>query len=137
MTFMQTNKLTLVVDDSRVIRTIVGQALRQLGFDTEEAGNGREGLERLREKGPPAVVMIDWNMPELNGLEMVQAIRANPAWNDVRLIMITSENELERVETALEAGADEYIMKPFTKEMIQEKLHLLGIALPGIAPATI
>jgi len=134
---MQTNKLSLVVDDSRVIRTIVGQALRQLGFETQEAGNGREGLERLGAGESPAVVMIDWNMPDMNGLEMVQAVRANPAWTEVKLIMITSENELERVQTALEAGADEYIMKPFTKDMIQEKLNLLGVTIPGAAPATV
>src|SRR6202020_1750411 len=132
---MQTNKLSLVVDDSRVIRTIVGQALRQLGFETQEAGNGREGLEKLGAGEAPAVVMIDWNMPDMNGLEMVQAVRANSAWSDVKLIMITSENELERVQTALEAGADEYIMKPFTKDMIMEKLNLLGVDIPGTAPA--
>jgi len=134
---MTPNKRTLVVDDSRVIRTIVGRALQQLGFLPEEASNGREGLERLQQGELPAMMMIDWNMPELNGLELVQAIRANPAWSEVRLIMITSENELERVQTALEAGADEYIMKPFTKEMIQEKLDLLGIPIPGPTPAAI
>jgi len=131
---METNKRTLVVDDSRVIRTIVGRALKELGFHPEEAGNGREGLERLQQGMLPAVIMIDWNMPELNGIEMVQAVRTNTAWNEVRLIMITSENELERVQSALEAGADEYIMKPFTKEMIQDKLNLLGIPIPGPAP---
>ncbi len=132
---METNICSLVVDDSRVIRTIVGRALKELGFKAEEAGNGREALEHLQKGLSPAIVMIDWNMPELNGLELVQAVRTNAAWNDVRLIMITSENELERVQTALDAGADEYIMKPFTKEMIQDKLNLLGVPIPGPAPA--
>ena len=132
---METNKCTLVVDDSRVIRTIVGRALKELGFHAEEAGNGHEGLERLQQGLIPVVIMVDWNMPQLNGLEMVQAVRTNTKWNGVRLIMITSENELERVQTALEAGADEYIMKPFTKEMIQDKLNLLGIPIPGPTPA--
>ncbi len=127
---MAINKRTLVVDDSRVIRTIVGRALQELGFQPVEASNGRDGLEKLQAAELPAVVMIDWNMPELNGIEMVKTVRANPAWNDVKLIMITSENEIERVQTALEAGADEYIMKPFTKEMIQEKLDVLGIPIP-------
>ena len=77
-------------------------------------------------------MLIDWNMPGLNGLELVQAVRANPAWSEVRLIMITSENDIERVQKALEAGADEYIMKPFTKDMIQEKLTLLGITVPSL-----
>ncbi len=131
---MAINNRTLVVDDSRVIRTIVGRALQELGFQPVEASNGRDGLEKLQAGELPAVVMIDWNMPELNGIEMVKTVRANPAWNDVRLIMITSENELERVQTALEAGADEYIMKPFTKEMIQEKLDLLGVPIPTPTP---
>ena len=131
---MEINKRTLVVDDSRVIRTIVGRALQELGFQFIEASNGQDGLEKLAQGELPAVVMIDWNMPELNGIEMVKTVRANPAWADVRLIMITSENEIERVQTALEAGADEYIMKPFTKEMIQEKLDILGIPVPTPIP---
>jgi two-component system chemotaxis response regulator CheY len=131
---MTTNTRALVVDDSRVIRTIISRALVELGFQAEEAANGREAIERL-EKGPaPAVVMVDWNMPEVNGLEMVKTVRAKAAWSEVKLIMITSENEIERVTTAIEAGADEYIMKPFTKDMIQEKLTLLGVAIPGAAP---
>jgi len=133
---MEINKRTLVVDDSRVIRTIVGRALVELGFQPIEASNGRDGLERLKQGELPAVVMVDWNMPEMNGIEMVKAVRANPEWKDVRLVMITSENEIERVQTALEAGADEYIMKPFTKEMIQEKLEILGIPIPTPISAT-
>ena len=135
MTNSTPNKRTLVVDDSRVIRSIVGRALKELGFESEEAGNGREGLDRLKQGILPALMMVDWNMPEMSGLEMVQAVRANGAWNDVRLIMITSENESERVQEALEAGADEYIMKPFSKEMILDKLLLLGVAVPGVTPA--
>jgi two-component system chemotaxis response regulator CheY len=133
MTTLEPNKRTLVVDDSRVIRTIVGRALIALGFETKEAGNGREAITFL-EAGPlPAVMMVDWNMPEMSGLEMVKAVRSNSAWNDVRLIMITSENEAQRVQEALEAGADEYIMKPFSKEMIQEKLVLLGVPMPSVS----
>lgn len=136
MTTTEINNRALVVDDSRVIRIIINRSLQELGFQSEEVCNGREAIERLQGNDLPAVIMIDWNMPELNGLEMVKAVRANPAWNDMRLIMITSENELERVQTALEAGADEYIMKPFTKDMIQEKLNLLGVVMPAV-PTTI
>ncbi len=121
------------MDDSRVIRTIVGRTLQELGFEIEEAGNGRDGLKLLQESPLPVMIMVDWNMPEMSGLEMVRAVRANPAWNVVKLIMITSENESERVQEALEAGADEYIMKPFSKDMIQEKLLLLGVPEPGAA----
>jgi two-component system chemotaxis response regulator CheY len=128
------NNRALIVDDSKVIRTIISRALVELGFQTEDAANGREAIERLQKGFAPAIAMVDWNMPEMNGLEMVKAVRANPAWSEVKLIMITSENEIERVQTALEAGADEYIMKPFTKDMIQEKLTLLGVIIPGAAP---
>jgi len=133
MTTTEPNKRTLVVDDSRVIRTIVGRSLQQLGFETEEAANGCEGITLLEKGNLPAMMMVDWNMPSMSGLEMVRAVRANRAWDEVKLIMITSENESERVQEALEAGADEYIMKPFSKEMIQEKLLLLGITEPGAA----
>ena len=128
---MANNKRTLVVDDSRVIRTIVGRALQELGFQPRRPATARGRPGKTGARRTPAVVMIDWNMPEVNGLEMVKTVRANPAWADVKLIMITSENEIERVQTALEAGADEYIMKPFTKEMIQEKLMLLGVPCPA------
>ncbi|HEY0256517.1 MAG TPA: response regulator [Candidatus Methylacidiphilales bacterium] len=131
MTTLEPNRRTLVVDDSRVIRSIVGRALVELGFEIAEAGNGRLAVTFLEQGLLPSVVMVDWNMPEMSGLEMVKAVRLNPAWNDVRLIMITSENEAERVQEALEAGADEYIMKPFSKEMIQEKLLLLGVPVPS------
>jgi two-component system, chemotaxis family, chemotaxis protein CheY len=132
MTQHESGRLALMVDDSRVIRAIVGRAMQELGFKTEEAGDGQAALERLKSGPPPAVMLIDWNMPGLNGLELVQAIRANPEWSDVRLVMITSENEIDRVEKALEAGADEYIMKPFTKDMIQEKLTLIGVPVPSL-----
>jgi two-component system chemotaxis response regulator CheY len=131
MTTLPLATRALIVDDSRVIRTIVGRALIELGFETQEAGNGREALAVL-EKGPlPGMVMVDWNMPEMSGLDMVKAIRANAAWNVLKLIMITSENEMERVQEALQAGADEYIMKPFSKDMIQEKLMLIGVPIPS------
>ena len=132
MTTPETNRYALMVDDSRVIRAIVGRAMHELGFETQEAGDGQVALDRLKQGPLPAVMLIDWNMPGLSGLELVQAIRANPAWSEMRLIMITSENEIERVQKALEAGADEYIMKPFTKDMIQEKLTLLGVTVPSL-----
>lgn len=131
MTTLEPNKRALVVDDSRVIRMIVTRALVELGFETEEAGNGREALELLKKGALPSVMMVDWNMPEMSGLEMVSTVRADPALSEVKLIMITSENEVERVQTALEAGADEYIMKPFSKDMIQEKLQMIGVPIPS------
>jgi two-component system chemotaxis response regulator CheY len=120
----------LVIDDSKAIRGILKKILGQIGFEVAEAANGREGLERVRELGPPDLALVDWNMPEMDGLEFVRAVRSDSRNSGVRLMMVTTENELARVNSALEAGADEYIMKPFTHEVIREKLELLGIA-PG------
>src|SRR5438552_5990570 len=110
------------------MRAILGQMLRQLGFEVSEAGNGREGLERLRQLGPPDLALVDWNMPVMSGYEFVRAVRADPALAAVRLMMVTTETELAQVATALEAGADEYVMKPFNRDVIVEKLGLLGLA---------
>ena len=128
----QVSRRALVVDDSRVIRAIVSRSLTELGFQIVEAVHGSEALEKLGSGELPAIVMIDWNMPEMSGLELVRAVRAKPEWKAIRLIMITSENEHERVQEALQSGADEYIMKPFTKDMIREKLMLLDVPLPTV-----
>ena len=124
---LETPVQTLVIDDSRLVRTILGQILRQCGFDVTEAGNGREGLERLRQMARPDLILVDWNMPEMNGLDFIRALRADSAYTGVPLLMITTENDPERIAVALEAGADEYVMKPFTREVIEEKLLLLGV----------
>jgi two-component system, chemotaxis family, chemotaxis protein CheY len=118
----------LVIDDSRSMRGILRQILAPGGFDVAEAGNGREGLERLRGAGRPDLVLVDWNMPEMDGLSFIKAVRADPDFAGLPLLMITTENELSRVAEALEAGADEYLMKPFTREALLDKLDLLGIA---------
>jgi two-component system, chemotaxis family, chemotaxis protein CheY len=117
----------LVVEDSTTIRMILRVILRKLGFDVVEAGNGREGLERLREMTQTNVVLVDWNMPEMNGIEFIRAVRADRGYDVLPLIMVTTNTELENVTEALSAGANEYIMKPFTSDMIREKLELMGI----------
>jgi two-component system chemotaxis response regulator CheY len=117
----------LVIDDSRAMRAILGKILKELGFEVAEAGHGREGLERLRQCGRLRLALVDWNMPEMNGLEFVQAVRADHAYDEVRLMMVTTESEAGAVITALEAGANEYVMKPFTKDVILEKLAIMGI----------
>jgi two-component system, chemotaxis family, chemotaxis protein CheY len=117
----------LVIDDSSTMRKILARVLQRIGFEVAEAGNGREGLERLRQLGHAAIVLVDWNMPEMDGLAFVRAVRADPAYESVRLMMVTTETELSRVAAALEAGADEYVMKPFTDGVIVDKLKLLGI----------
>lgn len=123
---MGTMHRALVVDDSGTTRRILAGLLRELDFEVAEAVDGREGLLRLREGEAPALVLVDWNMPELDGIGFVREVRADVAWNAVRLVMVTTECEMHRVSTALGEGADEYLMKPFTREMLVDKLALLG-----------
>jgi two-component system chemotaxis response regulator CheY len=117
----------LVIDDSRAIRIIIASILKELGMDVIEAGNGREGLQRLADEGDVELVLVDWNMPEMNGLEFIQAVRAQPAHSGVRIMMVTTETEQSQVIRALEAGANEYLMKPFTKEVLVAKLSLMDV----------
>jgi two-component system, chemotaxis family, chemotaxis protein CheY len=118
----------LVLDDSRAMRMILGRILREIGYDVVDAADGREGLSVLREGPLPEIALIDWNMPEMNGLEFVNAVRAEQAWRDMTLMMVTTESEASQIVKALAAGAHEYVIKPFTKEAIVEKLGLLGLA---------
>ncbi len=117
----------LVIDDSRALRRILCDMLRQLGFDVADAGNGVEGLKRLTEAGAPDIVLLDWNMPEMNGYEFLCAVRKKDEYQKMPIMMVTTETEAEQITTALTAGANEYVMKPFSKEVIAEKLQLLGV----------
>jgi two-component system chemotaxis response regulator CheY len=101
--------------------------LGSLGFGVVQAGDGQDALERLASMPVPALALVDWNMPRMNGLEFVRAVRARTDWAGLWLVMVTSENDVTQLAAALEAGADEYIMKPFTSEVITEKLALLGL----------
>lgn len=109
---------------------IIGAMLKEIGFEVTEAGHGLEAIKRLRETGPLDLALVDWNMPEMNGYEFVQSIRTQPTYDEMRLMMVTTETEMTQVARALEAGANEYVMKPFTKEMIREKLEIMGLDLP-------
>lgn len=117
----------LVVDDSRATRCVIGDILKTLGYEVVEAGNGREGLDRLESHGIPDVVLVDWNMPEMNGLEFIKAVRSDDKYQDLALMMVTTETEMQRMALAFMAGANEYVMKPFDAAMIKEKLELLGV----------
>lgn len=117
----------LVIDDSRATRRVISEIMKSLSFDVIEAGNGQEGLDRLEQFGPPSVVLVDWNMPVMNGLEFIKAVRAIDTYQDVPLMMITTETEMERMAMAFMAGVNEYVMKPFDRDMIQGKLELIGV----------
>jgi two-component system chemotaxis response regulator CheY len=116
----------LVVDDSQTMRLILKGYLKKLGFEVTEAANGCEALDVLKGMATADLVLVDWNMPEMDGVSFVRAVRAQPAYATLPLLMVTTNTELSQVSTALEAGANEYIMKPFTRDMIREKLELLG-----------
>jgi len=117
----------LVIDDSRTMRRIACELLRSLSFEVTEAENGRVGLDRLRELSTRTLVLVDWNMPEMDGLEFIRAVRGDRSYDDVLLMMVTTEVDMQRVQQALSAGANEYLMKPFTSEMVVDKLSLLGV----------
>lgn len=117
----------LIIDDSRAVRTILKRMLTGVGFRTCEAVNGLEGLERLKEHDDISIALVDWNMPLMNGYDFVKAVRSDPANRDLWIMMVTTETEMSRVVKAMAAGANEYVMKPFTDEVIVDKLKLLGL----------
>ena len=102
-------------------------ALRSLGFETVEAEHGRDALDVLESGETVDLACIDWNMPVMTGYDFVVAARANPAWRDITLMMVTTESEHSQIVRALAAGAHEYLIKPFTPDAIRDKLQLLGL----------
>lgn len=116
----------LVIDDSRAVRLLIGNILREQGFDVSDAGDGQQGLDKLRENPEIGLVLVDWNMPVMDGLEFIQAVRRDRSWDSVRIVMVTTETESEQVQRAITAGANEYVMKPFTPEVLVAKLSMLG-----------
>ena len=117
----------LVIDDDQAILRMVSSILKGLGYEVSLASNGLEGLEQLSKLGAPDVVLVDWNMPEMNGLEFVKAVRSNSVYADLPLIMVTTELEMPQLALTFDAGVNEYIMKPFDPIMIQEKLQMVGV----------
>ena len=117
----------LVIDDSRTMRRIVAGVLEGLGFETLQAEHGRDALDQLEAGAEVDLACIDWNMPVMDGLEFVTAVRANPAWRAITLMMVTTEAEHSQIVRALAAGAHEYLIKPFTPDAIRDKLDLLGL----------
>jgi two-component system chemotaxis response regulator CheY len=115
-------KSCLIVDDSKVIRMVARKILEELQFDTLEAADGKEALDSCSQKMPDAV-LLDWNMPVMDGLEFLRELRRmSPI-----VVFCTTENDLDHIRTAMEAGANEYIMKPFDSEIIQSKFAQVGL----------
>jgi len=120
----------LIVDDSKAMRTFLQHIASQLSFKTEEAEDGRDGLSKLIKNDPREpfdVALVDWDMPVMTGIELVQTVRRNKDFSSLKMMMVTTQNTMERVTAAMEAGADDFLMKPVTKESLEEKLQILGL----------
>jgi two-component system chemotaxis response regulator CheY len=117
----------LVVEDSKTIRMILCGYLRKMNIETVEAADGLQALERLKEMSPPDLVLVDWNMPVMSGIDFIRAVRELHIYDPLPLIMVTTNSESEHMGTAMDAGANEYIQKPCTLEALREKLDLLGL----------
>jgi len=120
-------RTAIVVDDSRAIRMILARTVRDLGYEVREAGNGVEALDALNANPKADLVIADWNMPVMDGLELLRNIRLNTVFGSVPVVMVTTEAEIQQMTLAMEAGATEYVMKPFTKEILADKLRLAGL----------
>ena len=116
----------LVVDDSRVVRKVSRRILEEIGFDVAEAADGVEALAWCR-ASMPAAILLDWNMPVMDGLEFLTQLRKEPGGDKPVVVFCSVENDLSHITEALEAGADEYIMKPFDGDIMAAKLELAGL----------
>jgi two-component system chemotaxis response regulator CheY len=120
-------KTCLVVDDSKVIRKVARHILETLDFAVQEAADGREALEYCQAT-PPDVVLLDWNMPVMSGMEFLRALGQTTLSHRPKVVFCTTENGLAHIRAAIEAGADEYVMKPFDRETLESKLQIVGLA---------
>lgn len=119
-------KTCLIVDDSKVIRMVAKKILDELSFNTEEAADGQLALDACKASMPEAV-LLDWNMPVMNGIEFLRELRNLPGGNDPIVVFCTTENDLDHIQEAMSAGANEYIMKPFDSDIIQAKFQQVGL----------
>jgi len=118
-------KKCLIVDDSRVVRKVARKILEELGFECDEAEDGQQAYDYCMNK-MPFVVLLDWNMPVMTGIEFLRKLRATDGGNEPKVVLCTTENEFSFIQEALSAGADEYIMKPFDSDIIQSKFRQVG-----------
>lgn len=119
-------KHCLIVDDSRVVRTVAGRIVKDLSFEIDEAGDGAEALEKCRQNMPDAI-LLDWNMPVMNGIDFLRALRREENGKTPVVVFCTNENDAEHISEAIRSGADEYIMKPFDAEIVEHKFSEVGL----------
>ena len=119
-------KTCLVVDDSRVIRKVARRILEEMSYVIAEAEDGQDALDQCK-ADTPDVILLDWNMPRMNGLEFLRALRSGSFPSQPRVVFCTTENDMSHIREAIAAGADEYIMKPFDREIIEAKFAQVGL----------
>ena len=124
---METPMRALIVDDSRFVRGYLRGLLEEMGVACEEATDGQSGLDLLHSGHLFHFALVDWNMPVMNGLDFLRAVRNDPDTSELRVIMVTTESEMDRMVQAIEEGANEYVMKPFTRDIIAQKLEMVGL----------
>jgi two-component system chemotaxis response regulator CheY len=117
----------LIVDDSTATRFILAKMLREIGYDSVQAEDGQKALDTLKANKDVTLALVDWNMPVMNGLDFIIELRKNTDYSNMKVVMVTTETEMMQVVRAIEAGANEYLMKPFTKDMVLDKMKLMGI----------
>ncbi len=119
-------KHCLVVDDSSVIRKVARRILEDLDFEISEAPDGQKALDACRQMMPDAI-LLDWNMPVMDGLDFLRALRAEPGGDGPTVVFCTTENDIDHIARAIHAGANEYIMKPFDREIVEAKFQEVGL----------
>jgi two-component system chemotaxis response regulator CheY len=120
-------KSCLIVDDSKVIRKVARHILETMNFKVDEAEDGQAALDRC-EEAMPDVVLLDWNMPVMSGMEFLRNLRGRSFETQPKVVFCTTENDLAHIRAAIDAGADEYVMKPFDRETLESKLQIVGVA---------
>lgn len=117
----------LILEDSRVMRALLARMLLELGFEAVPAGHVEEALDLLRGESGVELALVDWNLPGLSGMDFLRRLRADPSRRAIRVLVVSTEVGQHRIEEALREGAQEYLMKPFTRDMLAEKLALMGV----------
>ncbi len=119
-------KICLIVDDSSVVRKVSRRIVEELGFEVMEAYDGQNALDEC-EKQAPDIILLDWNMPVMDGLEFLKNYRKKQVENNTVVIFCTTESDITKIMCAMEAGANEYIMKPFDEEIVRTKFMQMGL----------
>lgn len=122
-------KSCLIVDDSRVVRKVAGRIVHDLGFECREAEDGQKACEACQESMPDCII-LDWNMPVMSGIEFLEKLRQMENGDRPKVVFCTTENDIAHIQRAMEAGANEYIMKPFDSEIIEAKFAQVGLLNP-------